>query len=310
MTKKYMLLALVSALFIPVGSIAQSTNWGDVAGGDQSGMESNAPEGSANESPWGEASDVQSKASVKPKPTSNALTCGEDDPRYSQLMTVLRTVKEGGNVNPLQTSFSTYAEMNKKVRDMLGSNIFISSPDCSKQFVFDGELTGKVTLPFPELWSLIASVLRVGDKEKMDFILASTTAAPEPASNLISMVQYAPLDGQQLSRLKSVMGYGEDGSKEKDESKEQDGVIMLDIYLMLGGRASDADRGKPVMLVTKYSKHEELETIHLDNQEEGVGVVINGRESVDKVASLLASSGLNPSTLSSREANRIFRNNN
>ena len=80
MTKKYMLLALVSALFIPVGSIAQSTNWGDVAGGDQSGMESNAPEGSANESPWGEASDVQSKASVKPKPTSNALTCGEDDP--------------------------------------------------------------------------------------------------------------------------------------------------------------------------------------------------------------------------------------
>jgi len=298
MTKKYMLLALVSALFVPVGSIAQSTNWGDVAGGDQSGIESNAPEGSANESPWGEASDVQSKASVKPKPTSNALTCGEDDPRYSQLMTVLRTVKEGGNVNPLQTSFSTYTEMNKKVRDMLGSNIFISSPDCSKQFVFDGELMGKVTLPFPELWRLITNALRVGNKEQVDFILASTAAAPETAGNLISMVQYAPLDGQQLSRLKSVMGYDENGSK------EQDGVIMLDVYLQLGGTAVDADRGKQVILVIKDRRDVKLEEIYLDKVEErkGIGVLIDGREVVDKISSLLAASGLNPSTISDYEA--------
>lgn len=304
MTKKYMLLALVGALLIPVGSIAQSTNWGDVAGGDQSGIESKAAEGSTNESPWGEASDVQSEASVKPEPTGNSLACGEDDSRYSQLMTVLRTVKEGGNVDPLQTSFSTYAGMNKKVRDMLGSNIFISSPDCSKQFVFDGELTGKVTLPFPELWSLIASALRVGDKEKIDFILASTTAAPEPASNLISMVQYAPLDGQQLSRLKSVMGYGENGSAEQSE------IIMLDIYLQFGGGVTDSDRGKLVTIaVNSTDRLNELRGVYLENGEGYSKVRMDGSENTKKISSLLASSGLRTTFEYDSTAKSNYKNN-
>ncbi|MEQ3724500.1 hypothetical protein [Alcanivorax sp.] len=310
MTKRYIILAFVGFLFVPVGSMAQSADWGDVAGGSDSGMVSEMPKGGANESPWGQT-DVQPEVSAKPKQASKDLACGEDDPRYSQLMTVLRTVKEGGDVDPLQTSFSTYVEMNKKVRDMLGSTIFISSPDCSKQFVFDGELTGKVVLPFPELWNLITNALRVGDKEQIDFILAGTTAAPEPANNLISMVQYAPLDGQQLRRLKSIMGYGENGSKEQGESKEKEGVIMLDVYLQLGGMVEYADRGKSVVFVVNNMRELELEKIYLDKVEEnkGVGVVIGGGEVVKKISSLLASLGLKPSTISDYDARKRIKAN-
>lgn len=304
MTKKYMLLALVSALLIPVGSIAQSTNWGDVAGGDQSGMESNAPKGSADESPWGEVSDVQSGAAVQSKQASKAIPCGEDDPRYSQLMTVLRTVKEGGDVKPLQTSFSTYAGMNAKVRNALGSNVFISSPDCSKQFIFDGDLTGKVTIPFPEQWGFIRDALRVGDDELLGFIIENTSAAPEPAENLISLAQYAPLEGRQLERLNSVMGY------EGDSSQENNKIIMLGLYLHLGGTVMEEDRGTMAYLgAIMGGRNAGMKSIYLEKEKGSSKIRIDGKEAPKKVASLLSASGLRVSIMSDGEASREARNN-
>ncbi|WP_417522248.1 hypothetical protein [Marinobacter sp.] len=287
MFKKLALLTLIGGISLSPGTFAQSTDWGDVAGGTESGSPQNASSQNTGNDPWGNEPVIPEEApeSVAQQPQGE-LACGEDDPRYSQIVPILKSIKAGEQVEPLQTSFTTYVGLNSKIRDILGDNIVISSPDCSEQFIFEGVLTGKVSVPFAEQWSVINDALRVGDKKLLQFVIENTKAAPASAYTLISLAQYAPLEGQQLDRFYSVF------QPAKAEAKDKTPPLMLDIFIQLGGSVKEDDRG--VMAYVGSGPHfsPSLEAIFLPDGAGSVRHSISGREISNQVASLLTAAGL------------------
>jgi len=163
MKKTIMMAAMLLA--IPMASLADDGAWGDVAGG----------------------SFAEEKAAEKPVPTDAAgKVCGQDDARMSNLIAVLKDVKAGKKVDPLQLSFGTYMDLSDKVRGILGDNIIIVTATCKNQFIMDGELTGKVEMPFPEVMTYINDALRARDANKLKFIFANVKVAPDSLHNIMS----------------------------------------------------------------------------------------------------------------------------
>ncbi|MBS9405448.1 hypothetical protein KG088_17730 [Halomonas sp. TRM85114] len=300
MFKKLALAALIGSISVSTGAIAQTTDWSDVAGGEESNSTTQTSSGSAQPDPWATDSEtVQAPAPAPAKQAQAEPACGEDDLRYSQIVPILKSIQAGDEVEPLQTSFSTFVGLNSKIREILGDNIFISSPDCSEQFVFDGVLTGKVSVPFAVQWNVINDALRVGDKDLLQFLLENTKAASTSAHTLISMAQYAPLEGQQLERFYAVV------EPNKTNGEEPTPPLMLDIYLQLGGTVNQAERGTMAYIgENDFYDDPGLYSISL---EQGKGEIINfvaGQEVSGKVASLLNGAGLKTSVLHHKTAQK------
>lgn len=225
--KKSVLAAAILTLVLGAPAYAETDGWGAVAG---------EPEPSA----WG-AETVSEAVKAEPAKPAQAA-CGKDDPRYARITPVLKELQAGQSIEPLQTSFATYATMNSKIRSILGDNIYISSADCSEQHLFEGELTGKVTVPFAEIWQIINDTLRTDDQAMMSFVAKNTRAAPEPALSVISMVQFVHLDDIQIRKLYAVI------APEKAKVTDIDKPLMLEVFLAFAGTVNESERGKTVFL--------------------------------------------------------------
>ncbi len=273
--KKNVLKVAVAALVLSSGVYAQENGWGDVAGSD-----------TAEVGGWSTpAAEAPAPAPAAPQAEPGKLACGTDDPRYATLVPVLKSLQAGEKIEPMQTSFPTYVTLSQNVRGILGDNIFISSPDCTEQYLFNGELTGKINVPFTDLWQVINDAMRTDDLPLMQFVAKNTRAAPESALSVISMVQFVHLDDAQVRKLYSVIA--PDKVKALDIRKP----LMLEIYLAYGGTVAQADRGKAAF-VSKYGAYS-VDGIYLARRE---GVFETGNLTFENaslvVPSLLKTAGL------------------
>jgi hypothetical protein len=233
--KKNVLTAAVVALLLSGGANADENGWGAVAGGSEPSTAGTASTTTAGG--WGEPA-AEAAAPEKPQAVAGKPACGADDPRYASLVPVLKSLQAGETIEPMQTSFSTYVNLNGNVRSILADNIYISSPDCSEQHLFNGELTGKVNVPFAGLWQVINDAMRTDDLALMQFVAKNTRAAPESAQGIISMVQYVHLNDNEVRKLYSAIA--PDKAKQTDIQKP----LMLEIFLTFGGTVIQAERGK------------------------------------------------------------------
>jgi len=211
--KKSIIIAAM-LLFAPSVSMADDAAWGDVGGGS-----------------FGEP--IQAAVTA---PAGKAA-CGQDDPRMQNLIAVLKDVKAGNKVEPLQMSFGTYMGLSDKIHKMLGDNIVISTASCKKQFIFDGELTGKVEMPFPEAMTYINDALRARDTAKLKFVFANVKAAPDSLHNILSysVAKSFPLaTGKALIQAANIRPVRSD--------KESMGVLLLNIYQTLGGHLAQGEK--------------------------------------------------------------------
>lgn len=227
--KKSTLAAAVFALLVGAPVYAETEGWGEVAGGSES-------------SAWGAVDEPVVAQPMQAQAEPGKPACGKDDPRYASLVPVLRELQAGETIEPMQTSFGTYVTLNSNVRKILGDNLYISSPDCSEQHLFDGALTGKINVPFTDLWQVINDTLRTNDQALMNFVANNTRATPESALSVISMVQYVHLDDNQTRKLYSAI------APEKAKPTEIQKPLMLEVYLAFGGTVNESDRGKTVFV--------------------------------------------------------------
>ncbi len=236
--QKTVLKLAVAALMVSSHAYADDNGWGDVAGSD-----------SADVGGW--------SAPAAPQAEPGKLACGADDPRYATLVPVLKSLQAGEKIEPMQTSFSTYVSLSQNVRAVLGENIFISSSDCSEQYLFNGELTGKVNVPLAELWQVTNDAIRSGDQGLLQFVYKNTRAAPESAQSIISMTQFVHLDDAQVRKLYSVI------APNKANSAGDNKPLMLEVFVAYGGTVTPADRGKAVYIA---SRHNSIIGMHLERQ--------------------------------------------
>ncbi|MDQ6962821.1 MAG: hypothetical protein Q9M28_09920 [Mariprofundaceae bacterium] len=221
MKKPIMIIAAILLLTPGIG-MADDAAWGDVAGGTFAEPEQAAP--------------------ATPKVAATApdgTVCGQDDPRMQNLIAVLKDVKAGSKVKPLQMSFGTYMGLSDKVRKMLGDNIIISTADCKKQFIFEGALTGKVEMPFPEAMTYINNALRARDTAKLKFVFTNMKAAPDTLNNILSYSVAKEFDletGKVLVHAANILPLR--------SNEKLMGILLLDIYQALGGRLAQGEKNK------------------------------------------------------------------
>jgi len=162
--------------------------------------------------------------------SSGEAACGQDDPRMQNLIAVLKDVRAGNKVEPLKMRFGTYMGMSNKIRKMLGDNIIITTANCKQQFIFGGELTGKVEMPFPEAMTYINDALRARDAATLNFIFTNVKAAPDTLHNIMSysVARAFPLaSGKALIQAANIQAVRSD-----DKSM---GILLLNLYQALGG---------------------------------------------------------------------------
>jgi len=238
MKKSIMMAAML--LFAPSISLADDAAWGEVGGGS-----------------FGEATQA---TNAPAQPTAPAgKVCGQDDPRMQNLMAVLKDVKAGNKVEPLQMSFGTYMGLSDKIRKLLGDNIVISTANCKKQFIFDGELAGKVEMPFPEAMTYINDALRARDVAKLKAVFANVKAAPDTLHNILSysVAKSFPLaTGKALIQVANIQAVR--------SNKESMGVLLLNIYEALGGTLAQGEKNK-VYLYNRANSRYAVNAVYSDD---------------------------------------------
>lgn len=274
--KKTLLSTVLFTLSVAAFAQTQTEGWGAVTGNSEVGA-------------WGAA--AESIPASSPAPVAQAApgkpNCGKDDPRYATLVPILKKLQAGESIEPMQTSFKTYVNLNANVRKTLGDNIFISSPDCSEQHLFAGELTGKINVPFVDLWQVINDALRTNDPGLMNFVAKNARVTPESALSVISLAQPLHLDEDQTRKLYAVI------NPEKSKATDLTSPLLLDIFLAFGGNVQESDRGKTAF-IDDYTAG--LIKIYLERK--GGEVRSNDipgldkRKIINKITSMLQTAGL------------------
>ena len=219
----------------------------------------------ADDAAWGEVGGADLPATEQMSseqlaaPSANEPACGKDDPRLENIIPVLKEIQAGNTIKPVQLSLETYMGLSPKVLGILGGNLYISVPDCSKHFLFEGEFIEKMEVPMSSLWYIINNTLRSNSADKLQFINKNLIAAPMTASEIIHYLQYITLPSAQHSLLKDVLLL----IPMKDRSsKNKEGWLLLDIYVQLGGRLVPEDVGKNIYIVDSFS---DPTGVYLDN---------------------------------------------
>src|SRR5690554_3486144 len=277
--RKNVLTVAVLSFLLSNTALAETDGWGAVAAESESGA-------------WGASTEVSEPEPAKQVKAVSAepgkLACGEDDPRYARIVPVLKAIQAGEPIEPLQTSLETYMTLNNKVRTLLGDNIYISSPDCSEQPLFDGELTGKINVPFNDIWRSINDSLRSNNQEALLFVVNNTRATPESTLGIVSMAQPVHLDDEQLRKLFSVI------APHKAKEKELKKVTLLEIFLAFSGKIKEEEKGTKVFLGA--DPYGGLHEIHIEKNKGKLNTpsLKNDRNSPSRMAAMLRTTGLNP----------------
>lgn len=280
--KKNLFAASLLALAIALPTHAED-GWGDVSSStDPGGWGAPAAEAVEEAAP---AVVEETAAVTAPQAEPGKPACGTDDPRYTKLPIELKKLQNGEKIEPIQLSFATYIGMAPNIRKLMGDNLYISSPDCSEQHLFGGELTGKVMLKFNELWQVINNAIRTDDLGLLNFVSKNTRVEPESALNIMSMVQFVSLDDNQLRKLYTVI------APDRATAKELKKPLMLEIYLAFGGTVIKAERSKTIYAYSSRSYH--LADLYLENNGGQFSPnLLNVENIVQLSSSLLSNAGL------------------
>ena len=141
----------------------------------------------------------------------------------------------------MQTSIGTYMSLSDKVRKTLGDNFYISSSDCSKQYMFEGELTGYINVPFADVWAMVNEAVRTNDPALIKILSNNIRANTESALSIVSMVQPVSFDDNQVRKLKAITAPGQAMT-----DAELEIPFMLEVFTAFGGKVNPAEKDKKV----------------------------------------------------------------
>lgn len=222
----------------------------------------------SDDAAWGEVggADLPATEQTQPVQTSEGPAkepaCGEDDPRIDNFVPVLREIRAGNTIEPIQLTLETYMSLSLKIRNMLGDNIYFSLPDCSKSYLFEGELLDVMEVPMITMWSTIADALRTSDVEKLQFMKKNIRPAPATAAELVSYIQDVVFSSEQRAMLEDNF-FTDIRNAPYYRDRDNDLWSFLDIYLALGGKLIPADVGKSIYVV--FSSSTVLAGVYLED---------------------------------------------
>ena len=274
------LLILLST--ISMLSWSDDAAWGEVGGADLPATEQAPP--------------VQT-----PEAPTNEPVCGEDDPRVENFVPVLQEIRAGNKIEPIQLTLETYMSLSLKIRNMLDDNIYFSLPDCSKSYLFEGELLDVIEVPMITMWSTITDALRTSDVEKLQFMKKNIRPAPATAAELISYIQNVGFSPEQRTMLEENLFITSiRNAPYRDE--DNDWWSFLDIYIVLGGKLIPSEMNKTIYVVDgKPGGYPGLGGVYLDD---GQGNDQTPGYYVQKIYRTLFQLGLKPEVLTSHKINK------
>ncbi|MDQ7003711.1 MAG: hypothetical protein Q9N67_01770 [Ghiorsea sp.] len=92
-----------------------------------------------------------------------------DDPRMeSDVRGLIKSIQSGQETSPIRMTLGTYLGMSPKTRAAFGELITITSKACNPVSVFDGEVIGRVTIPFEEYYRTLSRAIR---KDRRDIFV-------------------------------------------------------------------------------------------------------------------------------------------
>ncbi|MDQ7003710.1 MAG: hypothetical protein Q9N67_01765 [Ghiorsea sp.] len=199
---------------------------------------------------WGSSSatswDAKPKQEAAAPANVDGKQCGQDDARLANIVPVLKDLRAGKTVEPLKITFGTYMDLTTKVRGILGDNIVIVTPSCKDAVLFEGELTSKVQLPFPEALVLINQSLQQRDSEKLKFIFKNVQAESASRQEIMSFTraQTYPLEtGKVLATVANI--------KPLANNDDEIGIAIISLYAALGGTLNKGEDN--VIYITVYN---------------------------------------------------------
>jgi len=116
-----------------------------------------------------------------------------DDPRIeSDVLGLIKSIKLGKERAPIRMTLGTYLGMSPKTRLAFGENITISSKACNPVSVFEGEVTGKVSIPFEEYYRTVARSI-IKNRQGMFLALKKHgQVAPMPVESFVDLFGKMP----------------------------------------------------------------------------------------------------------------------
>jgi hypothetical protein len=268
-------------IFFSASALAES-GWGEVTQTGNDSKDWGAPQEQASQTVTASSTNIEKRPMV-------ANVCGEDDKRMGELITVLRSLKAGEKIEPLQLTFKTYVNLSDKVRKALGEEFYITSPDCSKTYFFDGELTGKVSLPFTDIWNVTREAIRVKDEAFLSFIVKNTKPEPMSTEQVVALLQDVLMSSEDSGLLSRVLS-----AKPSYEDSKESRWLLAEVALLMGAKSTGSSK---VYLVGSGSKMRHA--LH----KTGFTKVPSWYKPT-QIASILSSFGLSPETYSLGEARK------
>ncbi len=125
----------------------------------------------------------------------NLYACeyGDDIRLQQDPVALIQAIRTGQETDSIKITLETYLGMGVKTRKLLGNNILITSLDCKLINVFDGEIIGKISLPFEEFYRAMAHAIRHNQPEMAKKLMVHGQAAPMPVEQYIDLFAQLPV---------------------------------------------------------------------------------------------------------------------
>ena len=198
------------------------------AGALAEGLDLGAVQPAPEPAPVAEEGSVVADANAEP-----AKDCTKDDPRLRNIGAFIEALGGDEKPEPLEFTPETYASTNPRIIARLGDRYVINRPDCTTIQPIGGELTAKVPMAFH---SLLSRVIRsLNDQDQLDYWMSNFEAAPISTAQALSLVQAGSWPKGVQMDIADALGV----RMNRSDRHNAEYVMLLDLYLALGGSVSD-----------------------------------------------------------------------
>ena len=113
-----------------------------------------------------------------------------DDPRLDDVRSLIKAVKKGEAIEPLQMQYGTFLAMNDKIKAFIGGgegnpNFNIVDGNCEEPIMIDGEMITKYEMPIDQIIKHLLLLQEKGDSDGVDDLIKNVKPYDEPIDNVV-----------------------------------------------------------------------------------------------------------------------------
>jgi hypothetical protein len=176
-----------------------------------------------------------------------------DDPRLDDVRSLIKAVKKGENIEPMQMQYGTFLAMNDKIKAFIGGgegnpNFKIVDGNCEQPIIIDGEMITKYEMPLDQIIKHLLLLQEKGDSDGIDDLIKNVKPYDEPVDRLYTWMTEArnstfgkelvcQLTDAGVLKVGMAINYGSSRTYTKNCTKDEwHHPFKIDLFTGLGGQ--------------------------------------------------------------------------